>query len=424
MDDEFNKGMDELDNPKSVTQFAPPKKKSKKRIVITILVIILLAGLVSVWLFVKSKNSNLSFNNKEESNNHNIDKKTVRLIASGDAIPHDAINKVALQSSGEYEYSQMLGNMKELFDKSDVRFCNQAVLGGGKQFGISGYPKFNSPTEFARDLAELGCNVINTGSNHTNDFKQEVIDASVNAWQGLPGVIAVAGANTSTDEKNKVRYFESNGLKFAFVSYTTYSNEPPVSDYSVTMYSKDLAKNQLAEARSKADFVIVSMRWGTEYSQEVNSQQKELANEVANLGADFILGHGPHVLQPVDQIILDDGRKAIVWYSLGNFLNAQLEPETLFNGIAVIDINTQDKSITNVSYLPIYMHYEWTKEQKQAEDLLARTNFSMFAFDDAQEPLAKSQNVTTLEEQKNRINKTLNTFIDVKLMTKNDYLGL
>lgn len=401
----------------------PPRKKLRKKF-IAIVSVILLVLIISAgfYLFVLKRPASAPENQAQTFSQTEEAKKRVRLIATGDMIPHDAINQEAKQPDGTYEYSSMFGEMKTLFDNSDVRFCNQAVLGGGTEFGISGYPKFNSPTEFARDMAELGCNVINTGSNHVNDFGQDVITASVEAWNGLPGVKAVAGANASAADKQKVRYFEVKGVKFAFVSYTTYSNEPSPNSYSVTMYSDDLAKQQLAEARGKADIVIASLRWGTEYSDSVNAQQKTLAPKLANYGADVVLGHGPHVLQPTEKIILDDGRQAIIWYSLGNFLNAQLDPPSLFNGIAVMDINPDTKKIETADYLPVYMHYEWTAQEKAAGDLLARHSFNMYTFEDGQDALDKSQNNTTFEEQKIRIQETLNKLTEVKLLIKDQYL--
>lgn len=401
----------------------PPTKKSRKKLYLILAVIILLtATSAALYMFVFKKSAGAPTSQSETTAQKEEAKKRVRLIATGDMIPHDAINQEAKQDDDTYEYSPMYGDMKKLFDESDVRFCNQAVLGGGTEFGITGYPKFNSPTEFTRDMAELGCNVINTGSNHVNDFSQEVITASVEAWDGLPGVEAVSGANASAADKQKVRYFEIKGVKFAFVSYTTYSNEPSPNGYSVTMYSDDLAKQQLAEARSKADVVIASLRWGTEYSDSVNAQQKALAPKLANYGADVILGHGPHVLQPTEKIMLDDGRQAIVWYSLGNFLNAQLDPPSLFNGIAVMDINPDTKKIESSDYLPVYMHYEWTAQEKAAGSLLARNNFNMYTFEDGQAALEKSQNDTTFEEQKARIQETLNKLTEIKLISKDQYL--
>lgn len=393
-------------------------------LIVAVFGVALMAGVAGIIINKsKSLDSNQSGDSKQSSNQQ-VDKgdsKNIRLIATGDMIPHDAINQQAKQTNGAYDYYAMFGDMDQIFGASDLRFCNQATLAGGSEFGVSGYPKFNAPIELTKDMAKLGCNVVNTGSNHVNDFSQEVISASVKGWNGLPGVLAVAGANSNEVEMNKVRYFEKDGVKFAFLSYTTYSNEPSPSGYSVTMYSAELAKEQLTEAKQKADVIIVSMRWGTEYSDSTNSSQKTIASNLASLGADIVFGHGPHVLQPVERIDKTDGEQTLVWYSLGNFLNAQLDPPSLFNCVAVMKINKESKTVTSAECLPIYMHYEWTKEQKLAGELMSRHNFKIYTFDDAEVPLSKSQNNTTLQAQKDRISQTINKLTQVKVISKKDY---
>lgn len=270
-------------------------------------------------------------------------------------------------------------------------------------------------------MSKLGCNLINTGTNHTNDISQAAINSSVVAWDDKE-TLAVAGANRSQAEHDAVKYFTVDGVSFGFVSYTTYSNSADHSSYGLTRYSKELATRQITEADKKADIVVVSIRWGTEYSPNVNANQDAISQDLADLGADIVLGHGPHVLEPVKKLSGTNGNTTYVWYSLGNFLNAQLEPEALFNGLAVMDISKATKQIVNVGYLPIYMHYEWTPEQAAAQDLLARTNFDLYVFDDAADSLGRSQLSTTLEEQKARIKKTLNTYTNIPLLTKRQYL--
>ncbi len=424
MDEEFNQGMSDMNNPLPPRTVTPPAKKSRKKLIIIVVAALVVIGIAVTALLLLKKDNSTQETPKETTQEEtaSVAKKRIRFIATGDMIPHDAINKEAKQADGTYEYSPMFGDMKTLFDDADVRFCNQAVLAGGTKFAITGYPVFNSPTEFSRDMNELGCNVVNTGSNHTNDLNQAVIDSSVAAWDSLPNMLAVAGANRSVEEKEKVRYFEVKGVKFAFVSYTTYSNKPTDNGYSVTMYSESLARAQLTEARSKADVVIASMRWGTEYSPNVTTQQRSWAKTVTDLGADIVVGHGPHVLEPVERFTTTDGRSAIVWYSLGNFLNAQLDNTSLFNGIATIDIDPDTKKIETATYLPVYMHYEWTAAEKAKESLMARKNFNMYTFQDGQEALSKSQTGTTFAEQQERIQTTLNKLTEIKLLTKDEYL--
>jgi poly-gamma-glutamate capsule biosynthesis protein CapA/YwtB (metallophosphatase superfamily) len=372
--------------------------------------------------YVKQPVSTLSPPTDNKQSEPTVPDATVRVIATGDMIAHDALNARA-KTNGGYDYFQFMDRMKPYFDAADVRFCNQATLAAGEAYSITGYPVFNAPLEFARDMAKVGCNVINTGSNHSNDKSQAALEASVAAWYNLPNILAVAGANRSEDERQTIRHFEVKGVKFAFLSYTTYLNSPNKQPYSVTMYSPELAKQQIAEARQTADIVMVSMRWGTEYSAGINAAQTKQSQFLADQGADIVVGHGPHVLAPVKKLKGKNGRSSYIWYSLGNFLNAQVEIESLISGFAVMDIDTQSKTITSVGYLPLYMHYEWTAQQKAAQALLARQNFEMYLLEEAGEPLLRSQNNTTVNAQMQRVAKLLNTYTDVPILTKAEYLG-
>lgn len=400
----------------------PHRHRKKALIIVALLLCVSLFALAFLW-FADQTDTTATNENSQTKTSAQHDDRTLRIVATGDMIPHDSINSAAKQSDGSYDYLQFMQNMKPYFDEADVRFCNQATLAGGSQYGISGYPVFNAPTDFTRDLAAAGCNVINTGSNHSNDKNQEVLEASVAEWDKYPDVYAVAGANRSQDESNKIRYFEVEGVKFAFVSYTTYLNSPNKKPYSVTLYSNELAKKQITEARKNADIVMVSMRWGTEYSTSINASQETQSQYLADQGADIILGHGPHVLEPVKKLKGKNGQQTYVWYSLGNFLNAQLEIESLISGFAVMDVDKESKKIASIGYLPVYMHYEWSDADKAAENLMARSNFAMYLLEESAEPLQQSQNNTTAQEQTALVKELLNTYTKVPILTKQQYLS-
>lgn len=347
---------------------------------------------------------------------------SVRLVATGDMIAHDSVNANAKKPDGSYDYLPLMDKMKPYFEKADIRFCNQATPAGGEQFGITGYPVFNAPVAFARGIESVGCNVLNIGTNHTNDKGQPLIDATVAAWDNRSGVLAVAGANRSVGEQNQNHFFTVKGLKVAYVSYTTYTNNTSVTPYGLNMYSDTLAATQITEARKNADIVIVSMRWGTEYSPDVNAQQDAIAQTLTNLGADVILGHGSHFLEPVKRLKNADGsRESIVWYSLGNFLNTQLEAESLVGGFAVMDIDLATKKISSTSFMPTYMHYDWTAAEKKANNLMARKNLAMVPLDQAAELLAKSQLGTTVEAQTARVTSVLNKYTSIKIIKSSEY---
>lgn len=352
----------------------------------------------------------------------------IRLIATGDWIAHDSINSAALQANGSYNYLPQISDFLPIFNHADIRFCNDPILNGGESLGISGYPKFNSPTEFVTDMGKLGCNLINLASNHSFDFTQANIDNSVTAWQNTPNVLAFAGENQNTTQYNAVHYFTMHGIKFAFLAYTTYINKdaPAQNNYGVNVFSTAFAQSQIATARQNgAQFIIASMRWGTEYSNAITSEQTQDAQWLADQGVNLVLGHGTHVLQPVTWLNGPNGSKTLVWYGLGDFLQSQEPADTVFNGIATLDINPKSLAIENLGFIPIYMHYSWTPAQQAADDIAARTNLHLYLLEDANQGLINEQQLsTTISAQEQRLSSTLTADgVNIPLITSKQYLA-
>ena len=77
----------------------------------------------------------------------------------------------------------------------------------------------------------------------------------------------------------------------------------------------------IAQARKAANLVVVSVHWGQEYRPLPDRRQRALAGLLARAGADVIIGHHPHVVQPLEWLT-DNGRSTptLVAYSLGNFI--------------------------------------------------------------------------------------------------------
>ncbi len=341
----------------------------------------------------------------------------LRIIAGGDMLPHDSINQQAKTADG-YDYKPFFGEVEKYFKAADVRFCNQEAPSAGGS--VRGYPAFNAPEQFARDLSSVGCNVISLANNHSNDIGQTGIDKTVRLWEEIKP-LAHAGSNRTAEEQQQVKYFESKGVKFAFVAYAEYSNNRDVTSYGLNLLSENLVASQLKEAHSKADIVLVSVHWGTEYSPAANAMQEQWANTFAAHGADIVMGHGPHVLQPVKKLLKAGGGETIVWFSLGNLLSTQLDTGSLIGGLAVMDINTSSKEITEVAFLPMYMHYEWTADEMAREDLLKRRNIKLYALDASTDALARSQNNTSVEAQTKRVTDLLNQFTSVKILKSSEY---
>ena len=368
----------------------------RKKIAGITVVIILLS--VAAWLLVEratpTESDRTNTNTTAEEKQPTEPDNSLRLIATGDMLPHDTVNLRAETSSG-YDYKQFFINVQELFDSADIAICNQEAPSGGDTFGVSGYPSFNAPVEFAEDLSAVGCNVIGLANNHLGDKGNGALEATIKTWQGLEP-LAQSGVG-----EPKVSYFDQAGFRFAFLAFTDHQNRFNSLVYPMT---ETFVEPLLQEAQSNADYVIVNAHWGSEVDTNVLDSQREWANRLAELGADVVFGSGPHVLQPVEKI-----GDTTVWYSLGNMLSTQLELEQLIGGFAVMDFDTADGELKlkHTSFFPTYMHYEWTANEEAAQDLLARRNLLIYPIESAAEPLRRTRfNSTTdglLEMVRNKL---------------------
>lgn len=345
---------------------------------------------------------------------------TLHVVAMGDMLAHDSI--VAQAKSGtSYDFKPYFAHIRPLYKDADVVFCNPETPSAGAAFGISGYPTFNAPTEFARDIVSgAGCNLINLATNHMNDKHQPGINANVGVWEALKP-LAYAGSNRSAEEQATIHYFTKNGIKVAFLAYADYSNDTNLTPYGINFYHNDqFVKSQVAEARANADAVIVSCHWGTEDSTVVNADQAAEAQKLADWGADVIIGTGPHVVQKLTHLDGLDNRKTLVWYSIGNMLSSQLELNELTGIIAGFQIQktTQGKvEVSKPTAQITFMSYDWSAADKAAQRLNTRSNLTLKPLRDSSAALTSMFGPqASVNERESFVRDTLGTDANPQIM--------
>ena len=345
------------------------KKRRVKKMPIIILLLIIIGGIVGVWYLVNNSSGNSKSSNKKSSKSktesaEKVDTtKKMSLVAVGDCLIHGAVYMDARTGADSYDFSGMIELVGPEISKYDLRYYNQETIIGGKKLGLSHYPRFNSPEEIGDNMVDLGFNLVSLANNHSLD-KDEVGILNSNEYWKTKDVIT-AGTNSSWDERNDIKVYEKNGIKYAFLAYTTTTNGlsmPKGKEYLLNVYSDEQAKEDIDKIKDKVDVIIVSMHWGEEYVFEPTSSQKEIAKYLSSLGVNLIIGSHPHVVQPVDYV-----GDTLVIYSLGNFLSGQ-RPMGIDKTIGLMvgmDIVVKDKKVTfeNVDKSLLYT-YSTTSDTK------------------------------------------------------------
>ena len=268
------------------------------------------------------------------------------LFMVGDALIHSAVYADADTGTG-YDFRPMIEEVKEISKNYDLAFYNQETILGGSELGLSSYPRFNSPYEVGDAFIDAGFNLVSLANNHTLDRGETAILNSHRYWMQHPEVMT-AGSFSSNDEMAQPNIGEVNGISYAFFAYTDWTNGlvvPVGKDYLLARYSNELAKQDIEKVRDQVDVVIVSMHFGDEYSFNVSSRQRDIATYLASLGVDIVIGHHPHVVEPIEMI-----NDTLVIYSLGNFISAQRGVEKLTGMMFSLDIvKTTEAGVSKVS---------------------------------------------------------------------------
>lgn len=307
-----------------------------------------------------------------------VNKKTphVSFLAVGDNLYHQCMLDDAKTSDG-YDFTKYYKHIHP-YIHADYNFVNQeTILGGGQP---SGYPLFNSPDCVADNLEKIGFNVINGATNHAYDQGPSGILHSIQVFKKHPH-LTYLGLYQNEGEKQKIKIVEKNGIKIAFLSFNqyvngmTYQKEIP---YMINFHEPSMIET-MKEARKKADIVIVSCHWGTEYDDHPNTFQKNMAKTLAEAGADVIIGTHPHTFQDIEYI-QGNHRRTLVAYSLGNFVSGMLNESCQLEAMLSFDI--RKKKITNVVVTPLVNYFSLGKNDE-------RHDFSVYRLKDYTNQLVK-----------------------------------
>ena len=158
----------------------------------------------------------------------------------------------------------------------------------------------------------------------------------------MPEDVVTTGLWRGTEDYGRIPLQTINGVTIAYLSYTEHTNGIPQSSAMpaniIYTSQTDVIEQQVRAARQQADFVVVGVHWGVENSHTIVDSQRTLAQNLANWGADLIIGTHPHVLQDAEWLTAEDGRKVFTAYSLGNFLSTQNHPDQLVGAILTVQL--------------------------------------------------------------------------------------
>ena len=291
---------------------------------------------------------------------------TANIVAVGDNLFHTSLYESGQSDSGDWNYDHIYEQISPYIQEADLAFIDQETVLTANHDEVSGYPSFATPEEVGDAVVNAGFDVIETATNHIDDFGLDMIRSELDYWSTNHPQVTVIGTNATEADRNTIKTISVNNITIALLDYTygTNNNLATGEDaYVINTLNKEQVAADIQKAKEISDCVIFVAHWGSEGNSEPTEYQKQWATFLMQQGVDVCIGGHPHILRPYGTMSDDQGNEMLIFYSLGNFVSGQEEVSGLLGGMAnftiqkTVDGDKTSVEITASSVEPLVMHY-------------------------------------------------------------------
>jgi len=250
-------------------------------------------------------------------------------LFTGDILPHTPVTTSAARygrvSGTPHDFAPIFSEVAPAIAAVDWAVCHLEVTIGVPGVISSPFPLIAAPAAVALGLDAAGFDACSTASNHSLDFGVDGVYSTIAALDQVG--LAHTGTARDSGTANGILY-NVDGLVVGHASYSYGFNGfsiPSDQPWLANLIDPDrILKDAARLRRVGAEFVVVSLHWGSEYNSNPIAYQTELADRLAaSDDIDLIVGHHAHVVQPLAWI----AGKPIA-FGLGNFLSNQTDAKT------------------------------------------------------------------------------------------------
>ena len=282
---------------------------------------------------------------------------TVTISFIGDVIMHGPVKSFAFRNNendpktgktvNNGGFDILFENIKQELESSDYVVANM-------EFPISPpYTSkafiFNCPPYVLDAFKKININIVSIANNHILD---QGYNGLLNTIQMLESknIQYVGVIKTNNGTTNGI--IVGDVVKVGIIAYTGVLNyelsKKEKNNIQINnFYEIEKVLDDIAEIKNKCDFLVMIAHIGNEYSTKPSKNDISIIRKYCEAGVDCIIGHHPHVIQPVEQFKTMDGRICTVFYSLGNFIANQ--SSTHYDTESGVECSTREGLIVNLS---------------------------------------------------------------------------
>lgn len=231
------------------------------------------------------------------------EKDTLTVMAFGDVMLGRYVRTLMEKHGKDYIFENLDMLENPFYGEADLVFANLEGPIKGEGYRHQTAMVFGFHEDTADFLKKYGFNILSIANNHALDQRPEGRDSTIKALDEVG--IGWCGDSKNVDP-NSVHYGNSGETTYAFICFND----------AISRLDRDKAIELVREVSEKVDVSIVSIHWGFEYTHIPHDEiQVKLGRAFVDAGADFIIGHHPHVVQNFEKY---NGK--FIFYSLGNFV--------------------------------------------------------------------------------------------------------
>src|SRR2546428_243994 len=296
-------------------------------------------------------------------------KGTLRLYAVGDInLGRRTARERLIQGDTLYSFRPLLDTLRG----ADITFGNlESPIAADTGAVDDSGAVFTAPPLAALALALAGFDIVSTANNHAWDGGEEALQETMR--QLTRAGVRFVGSALGRDMAEQPVIVRRHGWRVAFFASTRAWDPAPYTFYrhpganyvawgdTAWLYPAIRSVKQ----GGRADLVVVSVHGGREFVAAPPSYHTDLLYGLVDAGADVVLAHHPHVLQPV---VRYKGKPIV--QSLGNFIFLQSEPWTRLSAILRVVVRP-DKRI-RLSAIPVRVGHQATLASGAAADSVRR----------------------------------------------------
>ncbi len=274
-----------------------------------------------------------------------VKKEPIKMVFVGDVMLARGVAYMVNKYGSDDDAFPFL-KIKDTLSGADVVFGNLEGPVSDKGYKAGSIYSFEADPKAIDGLTFAGFNVMSCANNHMLDYTSAALEDTIARLKGASILCAGAGANAA--EALAPKFLDVKGNKIAVLAYADFAVESWYATETgpgIAKPTDENIKTGIDAAREQgADIVVVSFHFGNEYEAAPSDEQKHLSHLAIDGGADLVIGHHPHVIQPTEEY------KPGKWiaYSLGNFVFDQNFSAATMEG-GMLEVSTESGAVAGAT---------------------------------------------------------------------------